>query len=346
MTDRSIAAVALTCSCLMAASLLLKADVREDEKSRIEFAGPLGGVVNFFGGKAAREGVTSTVAVKGDRKARLSETTGQIIDLSEEKIYELDMRRKTYKVVTFEEMRRRMEEARRKAEENAQKQEARERRKASEGKDQPEMEVDFDLKDTDQKKVINGFDTHEVVMTITIREKGKTLDEAGGMVLTSDMWMASSAAATREIADFDRRYFSKLGPVVAGASEDQMAAAMAMYPHMKEAFARMNAENVKLDGALIQTTTKMAAVKSAQQTQQEQQSEQRQEASSTSSSPSGMLGRLMAKKLAQKKEERQDENQDQPGRATIMTITNEVLKVTTDVSAADVAIPAGFKESR
>ena len=53
----------------------------------------------------------STVAVKGNRKATLNDTTGQIIDLGEEKVYELDMKKKTYKVTTFAELRRRMEEA-------------------------------------------------------------------------------------------------------------------------------------------------------------------------------------------------------------------------------------------
>ena len=42
-------------------------------------------MVNIFGGKAAREGVTSTVAVKGDRKATLNDTTGQIIDLAKKR---------------------------------------------------------------------------------------------------------------------------------------------------------------------------------------------------------------------------------------------------------------------
>ena len=37
----------------------------------------LGRMVNMFGGKAAREGVTSTVAVKGDRKATMNDATGQ-----------------------------------------------------------------------------------------------------------------------------------------------------------------------------------------------------------------------------------------------------------------------------
>src|SRR5437764_14305385 len=79
----------LTLSLLTASSLSLKADVRADEKGRVEFAGMLGRVVNLFGGKAAREGVTSMVAVRGDRKARLNDATGQIIDLAEEKVYDL-----------------------------------------------------------------------------------------------------------------------------------------------------------------------------------------------------------------------------------------------------------------
>ena len=94
------------------------------------------------------------------------------------------------------------------------------------------MEIDFDVKNTGEKKTINGFDTHEVVMTITVREKGKTLEEAGGMVLTSDMWLTPKIAAMKEIADFDQRYAQQLvGPMVAGVSAEQMAPAMAMYPH-------------------------------------------------------------------------------------------------------------------
>jgi hypothetical protein len=50
-------------------------------------------MVNIFGGRAAREGVATTVAVKGDRKASLGDATGQIVDLAEEKLYDLEMRK-------------------------------------------------------------------------------------------------------------------------------------------------------------------------------------------------------------------------------------------------------------
>src|SRR5262245_38670327 len=105
--------------CLLALSSSLSADVRTDQRVKFQLGGMVGKMVNMFGGKGAREGVTSMVAVKGNRKATMSDTTGQIIDLSEEKVYDLDIKKKTYKVTTFAELRRQMEEAKREAEKTA-----------------------------------------------------------------------------------------------------------------------------------------------------------------------------------------------------------------------------------
>jgi len=337
-----------TAAILIAAALVLtpvalRADVRADEKSHMEFAGMLGKMVNLFGGKAAKEGITSTVAVKGDRKATLNDMTGQIIDLSEEKIYDLDMKKKTVKVTTFAELRRRMEEAQKKAEEDAKKEQPAEAKASQPPKDEKQMEIDFDVKNTGQKKTINGFDTHEVVMTITVREKGKTLEQAGGLVLVSDMWLTPSIKAMKEVADFDRRYFEKLyGPMVAGASAEQMASAMALYPMLKPAMGRMTTEGAKLDGTSIQTTTTVDSVKSEEQVAQETQQKSDEDKKSTQGGIGGLAGRF-AGRMAAKKMGGDDAGKP---RVTFMTMTNEVLKVTTDVGAADVAVPAGFKETK
>lgn len=339
-------AAALIVAGVVLSSASARADVRADEKSHVEFAGMLGRMVNIFGGRAAREGVASTVAVKGDRKATINDATGQIIDLSEEKIYDLDMRRKTVKVTTFAELRRRMEEAQKKASEDAQKQQPSSQpssQPAAKPADEKQMEVDFDVKNTGQKKSINGFDTHEVVMTITVREKGKTLEQSGGLVLTSDMWMAPRIAAMKEISDFDRRYFDKLyGPMVGGASAEQMAAALATYPMLKPALGRMNAEAGKLDGTPIQTTTTIDSVKSADQMAADQQQQSDDDKRSAEGGIGGLAGRF-ARKMAEKKMASGDANK---ARVTFMTMTSEVLKVTTDVAATDLAVPAGFKDAK
>src|SRR4029450_5864740 len=93
----------------------LTADVRSQEKSRVQLGGALGRMASMFGGKAAKEGITSEVAVKGDRKLTRTDDRGQIIDLAQEKVYEIDYADKSYKVATFAEIRKRIEEAQQKA---------------------------------------------------------------------------------------------------------------------------------------------------------------------------------------------------------------------------------------
>ena len=263
-------------------------------------------------------------------------------------MYDIDLKKKSYTVTTFAELRRRMEEARKKADEDARKEAAKEKDRE---KDKPQaadpnakqVEIDFDIKNTNANKEINGFDTRESVMTITVREKGKTLEQNGGMVMTADMWLAPKIAAMKEVADFDMRYAQKLyGAMIAGVSAEQMAAAMAMYPMMKEALGRMSTEGGKLEGTPIMTTTTMDAVKSAEQMAEEARASENDSKPSASGGVSGMLGGF-AKKMAQKKSGGDDAAKP---RVTFMTMTSEVLKVATDVAPADVAVPAGFKENK
>src|SRR5262245_34176925 len=143
--NRSRTAVVVAAIFLAAGSAVVRADVRADEKTKFEFAGLLGRMANMFGGKAAREGVTSMVAVKGDRKATLNDSTGQIVDLAEEKIYDLDLKKKNYRVTTFAEIRRQMEEARKKAAEEMKKEQAK-AESAPPPQEQPQennLEIDF-----------------------------------------------------------------------------------------------------------------------------------------------------------------------------------------------------------
>jgi hypothetical protein len=339
--NRTRVAAALTLCLVLVAARHLGADVKADEKGLVKFEGTLGRVVNLFGGKAAREGVKSTVAVKGDRKATLNETGGQIIDLNEEKIYELDIRRKTYKVTTFVELRRRMEEAQRKAEEDARKQQTSEKpSEPARDPNQKELEVDFDVKETGEKKAINGFDTRQFIMTLTLREKGTTLEAGGGMVLTTDTWLAPTIAAMKEIVQFDVRYAQKLqGPMVAGASAEEMAAALAMYPGLKAALGRMRSESATMDGTPVLTTLTVESVRSAEQMAAEQK--QGDESKSPGSGTVGGLLGGLARRAAKK-----GEAAGPKARATFMTTTNEVLSVATTVAATDVAVPAGFKEAK
>jgi hypothetical protein len=325
---KRVFACAVALSIVVVASLA--AQVKTQQKNQVKFEGPLGTVVGLFGGKAAREGVIDTVIVSGDRKMTANDSSGQIVDLAEEKVYDLDMRNKTYKVTTFDELRRRMQEAQAKAEKNAQKSEE---RRGNEP--QKEYQVDIDVKDTGQRKTINGFDCREVITTITVHEKGKTLEESGGLVTTADSWLTQRIPAMKEIVDFDRRYAEKLMGANAAVSAEQMAAAMAMYPGLKDSMAKLQASNVNMDGTPIMTTVTVAGAKSPDQAANEQKAEQ-----PAPSGVGGMLGGL-GKRLARKKE---DQGGGDKSRNTIMTMNHEVMSVSTSVDPAAIALPAGFRQ--
>src|SRR3954469_23157351 len=288
----------------------LGAEVKTRDKSQVKFEGTLGRVLNFFGGKAAKEGVESRTAVKGSRKATLNDNGGTIIDLAEEKVYELDAKKKTYTVKTFDQIRKEMRDAEEKAKQDAEKSEPGEKQQQAD-KPTKEYEVDYDVKETGQKKQIAGYDARNAVVTITVREKGKTLEDGGGMVMTSDMWLGPQIPQMKESTDFDLKYWKALeGPQAAELSAQQMATVLAMFPLVKKGMDRMAKDGDKLAGAALETTTTFEAVKTKEQLAASQQQSQ---------SSGGGIGGLLAKKIAKKEEPK--------ARSTIFTTHHEVLEL-------------------
>jgi len=336
---QTTAAVALSLS--LAAVSVLNADVHTEQKTRFQLGGVLGRMVNMFGGKGAREGVTSTIALKGNRKATMYESTGQIIDLAEEKIYDLDIKGKKYKVMTFAELRKQMEDARKQAEEDAKKQQQQSGQKQSDsGKKETEYEIDFNIKNTSDKKTINGFDTHHAIVTVTVREKGKTLEQSGGVVVTTDLWLGPDIPAMKELRDFDMKYAQKIfGTMINGASPRDMGTALAMYPQLKPALDKMAAEGGKIQGTPIQTVMTMDAVASAEEAAEKEKSKD-SSSDSAAATVGGLLGGLARRGSRNSSDSNASGN---PNRATFLTTTTELLKVSTDVTADAVAVPANFK---
>ena len=118
------------------------------------------------------------------------------------------------------------------------------------------------MKETGQKGRSPGYNTREVVMTVTMREKGKTLEESGGIVMTSDVLAGADHPAMKEFADFEMRYWKAIAPEASGMSAEQMAAVMALYPMLGKAMERLQAEGTKLEGTPLVTTMTFEAVKS------------------------------------------------------------------------------------
>ena len=303
------------------------ADVKTKEQSNIKFEGFLGFLLNR--GKAAKEGLVSTAAVKGNRKATTTEDRGEIIDLGEEKVYTLDYKKKEYTVKTFDQIRQEMREQAEKARKEQEKQEP-SQEKAEPQKPQKEYEVDFDVKDTGQKKQILGYDTHETVVTVTVHEKGKTIEDSGGLVMTSDMWLGPRIPELKELSEFDMRYWKALqeGSSVPSMSPEQAAQLLAAFPLFGKAMERMQKDGDKLNGTTLDTTMTLESVKSKdQQTQSSQQS-----------GGGGGLSGMLARKIMKKNDSAAG------GKSTIFTSRHQYLEISKSVDTADLAIPAGFKD--
>ncbi len=324
---------------VVALSATVSADVKTQEKSLVKFGGALGKMVGIFGGKAAREGMVSTVALKGQRRARTTDTHTEIVDLAEEKIYHVDRDDKTYTVTTFAELRQQLEDAQRRAKEQADDQAQKSDGKPADAGEKREVEIDFDMKETGQKKAISGYDTHQVIMTITVREKGKTLEQSGGLVLTADMWLGPEIPEMKEIAEFELRYAQKLYSGLAGTeSAQQFAAALATNPGMKDAMNRLQKEKVNLNGTPLSTIVTMDNVRT-----KEQMAAAESEGSNDKASTGGLLGGF-ARKMARKKNDESKADAGAQNRSTFMTMTTDVLKIEPNASESDVAIPAGFRQ--
>jgi hypothetical protein len=316
-------------SCLIAAAIVapaIHADVKTTEKTQIKFEGMLGRIVGMAAGNAAKDGVTNSVAVKGNRMATFNDQNGQIVDLSEEKIYNVDFKKKEYRVFTFAEVREQMKKARADAEKAMKDMPAEDRSQMAEAT--KNIEVAFDVKDTGEAKSIAGHQARHMVITVTVKEKGKPVEESGGMVITNDVWMGPRIAALSEVGQFSARYATAVyGDALAGMGQ-QFASLSAMYPGLLDAMKTMGEQMKKLDGTPLMTVQKTETVKSAAAMAQAQ---------SSPSSGGGLSGALARRMMGNKKPEQ---------RSLLYTSTNETLSIDATASEADVAIPAGFKEKK
>jgi hypothetical protein len=344
-------------STLMAVAMLLaaissQAAVRKEQNTKVKFEGMLGRMAGMFGGKAANEGVTEIVALKGDRKLTRTGDTGQLVDLAEEKVYEINFKDKSYKVMTFEEMRQKIREA----QEKMQKEMAKMKEQpAPSAPNANNLEVELSVKETGQKKTIAGFDTHEVVMNITMHEKGKKIEDTGGMALVSNIWLTPKLPGSDEILAFDLKFFQKLAVAFDMQQMQQMAMAMAANPMMGDMMKKFAEEAKKLNGTAVLTETRFETVAGKEQMAAAEKQDKDADSNvdipmggSKKSIGIGMLGGMMGRAMKKKAEEKQAESaaSSTPGHSTIMTSTDQLVSLSSNVADADVALPAGFKEKK
>ena len=173
-----------------------------------------------------RKASSAPTAVKGNRKATMNDSTGQIVDLvgreglrprhEEEDLHGHDVRGAA--PADAGGARRRPKKEAEKEEPSSSKQEAAEAAEGIRGR----LRRQGDRPEEAARRLRHARSRSS---TITVREKGKTLEDSGGFVMTTDLWLGPQIPQLKEIGRLRHAATgsSCRGPDVAAMSAEQMA---------------------------------------------------------------------------------------------------------------------------
>ena len=239
----------------MSTSLSLYADFTYTETTQITGGSMMGmmKMAGAFSRQARQMGqpVVSTVAIKGNRMARINPDRTEIIDLDAETITTIDTVKREYTVVTFEQMKQQMEAAAEKA--RAQQQKSAQTAPA----EQPantDVKFEVHVRNTGQSRDVVGLNASEAILTMNMNATDKTSGQTGSMAITNDMWMAPEIPGYDEVKEFYRKYALKMGTVFSSAVSPAM---LAQYRDAGAGMADMAKEMSKLKGTPVLQVMRM-----------------------------------------------------------------------------------------
>jgi len=275
--------------------------------------------------KKATEPVRSSVFVKGDRMANVSASQIQVFDLGKETITEINLEKKTYSVITFAEMRQAMEKMQR----------------ALSGKKDQGAEINFkvDIKDTGQKKQINGLETGQLILTLEMQSRDPESGSEGTLTLVSEMWMAPNVPGYDEVRRFQVKMAQKMAWSPGNLGMFQQNSKMA------SALAGLEKEAAKLDGVPVVQVTKIGAAGQPGQSPSEPQASKPEE--STRPSIGGAIGRLggFGGFGRRKKQQEPEQRAPQSSPGSLMETTTESSGFSTaSIDASRFEVPAGYRQ--
>jgi hypothetical protein len=288
------------------------------------------------GAGKAREPQVTTVAVKGNRLVRKGSIQTEIIDLEKRTITNVHPDKRTYSVMTFDQMKQMLNDMNAKVQEQKQQQPA-----------APDMSIDANIEKTGQTRTIQGYDTKEAVLTMSMSMTDPRTGQSGAMNMKMDMWVAPDVPGYPEVRDFYRRMAKELDWSPGGF-------AMLNRPDIARAVAKMMSQGGMIDGTPIEEILKIQPVAAANGTPAATPASQPQQNTATPSASTAIAGALSGRLgglggLGRKKSQSATgTTQDQaaaPGDASLieMTISNTNFS-SQPVDPSLFEIPAGFSE--
>jgi hypothetical protein len=156
--------------------------------------------------------------------------------------------------------------------------------------------------------------------------------------------MGPKVAAMKDLMDFDRRFAQKLYGPAFNADMRSMAMALALSPALGKAMKEYYAHQSSFTGTPIRTSMRFETVTGTDQPKQQTADNDDSSSSSPASAVIGGLFNKMKQRQAERKAEDAPQKSSDPNRSQIFDSSTELIKASAAASAADVAIPAGFKQ--
>jgi hypothetical protein len=292
------------------------ADVTYEEQTK------MGGIMQMMGmGKPMK----STTRVSGDFMRTDSENEATITDLAGEKVITLDTKKKTYSVLTFAEMRQKMEQAMASAQ--GKKAESRESKDVS-------MKTNVRVTDTGRSETIQGVGCKQYLLEMDLTVENQKEQQSGTMSTLTEMWMAKDVPGSAEVNAFYRRMAEKAGTT--GLAKQWMAGGGAQGPMqgMGADVQKMADEMKKMEGHAMRTVMYFGDPGAAKK---EAMGEKPPETEG-----GGGLAEMLKK--MQQNPQAQGGGASGEGSGVMMKMTTETIKISTDAIDPKVfAVPSDYK---
>ena len=220
--------------------------------------------VGFISSQARHMGdpIVSTIYLKDNRLANVSPESIEIIDLDMETITQIDVQKKTYTVMTFDQMKQAMANAR----QQMQKQAAQPAAQPAPDPNAQNVKMSFDVKvrKTGAEKQISGLQSSEAILTMTMTATDTQTQQSGNMAITNDMWMVPEIPGYDQVRDFYRRMALKMADASTIGLGYDFSKMLAQNPGAGQALGDMAKEMQKLDGVPIMQVMRMGTTTNGQ----------------------------------------------------------------------------------
>lgn len=284
--------------------------------------------------KSARESekpIVSTVAVKGNKMVRRNDLNMSIVDLDAKTITSVDMLKKTYTVMTFEQMKQMMQMM--------------SERMHQQDPNDPQMQVKVSATATGKTKAFGGRDAKEMLVKIELQSTDPKTGKTGSLPITADTWIAPAAEGYAEVRAFYKRMADEIGWTPGGNM-------FMSRPEVAKGMAEAEKEVSALDGMPVFETMNMgmAAQPGANgQTASNGQTDPPAQDQSAQQQPRPSLGGLLGSRMGIG---RSRSSSSQPSKSSGDNNSGSLLEMTVEMSgfssssvdAGQFALPAGFKE--